>query len=399
MSNINHIITKTILCIFSVIFFLAQRAYATTLPPDPDNAALLYYQAFLICPESNDAVKLPLSAEPTTELREYFSSLKCRDTIELAEFASRIPECDWGIQYSQGIGSHQPQLVQARRLAFILGSNAIILAYDGAYQAAFERCLTIRRFAAHIGDGTYLLYVLSKNIDGFALERIRLILGLMEPNVDSLLWLKDQLIIERGSPLTPNRALKIDFESALCSLRTSEKTLIWVRDELAEKAEDENAKKEILNLTDEKLLARTREPYADFLDSALRVMDSGISYTEKYATIQKLTDSLEKEFDSDPAANQIIGACAEQVPRIYDLGIRHITYFNALKAAIEIYLVKAKTGKLPGKLPDGLPKDAFTGEYFDYAITEDGFTLRCPDEEIRKRTIDPYEFKVKKRKE
>jgi len=207
-------------------------------------------------------------------------------------------------------------------------------------------------------------YLLSKNIDGFAFEGIRLILGLMEPNVDSLSWLKEQLIIEKGSPLSPNRTLKMQLEGGLCLMRKDEKTLMWVRDELAEKSEDENAKEEILNLTDEELVARAREPYAIFLDSALQVMDSNMSYKEKYATIQKLTDNLEQEFGSDPAANYIISGSAEQVPRLYDLSVRHIAYFNALKAAIEIYLVKAKTGKLPDKLPDGLPSPSATQGLF-----------------------------------
>ncbi|MHC4557571.1 MAG: hypothetical protein ACYS80_09740 [Planctomycetota bacterium] len=45
-----------IVCICATLALWAARAYPAPLPPDPDNAALLYYQAFLRQPEPNVAI-------------------------------------------------------------------------------------------------------------------------------------------------------------------------------------------------------------------------------------------------------------------------------------------------------------------------------------------------------
>ena len=44
-------------------------------------------------------------------------------------------------------------------------------------------------------------------------------------------------------------------------------------------------------------------------------------------------------------------------------------------ASVKIYLLRATTGRLPQKLPEGLPKDPITGENFKYKVTDDGFVL------------------------
>ena len=108
---------------------------------------------------------------------------------------------------------------------------------------------------------------------------------------------------------------------------------------------------------------------------------------------------MKKEYGSDPAAGHIIlwsGADAGQISDGYSMQVRDIACFNALKAAIEIYLIKAKTGKLPNELPDYLPKDPYTGKGFDYETTEDGFVLHCKGENFYKRLSRFLEFKVKK---
>lgn len=72
-------------------------------------------------------------------------------------------------------------------------------------------------------------------------------------------------------------------------------------------------------------------------------------------------------------------------------------------AGIEVYLIRTRTGQLPEKLPESVPKDPFTGLDFRYEITEGGFTLSLPDKNVPKpdkrvpmQKSRPYEFKVKK---
>jgi len=462
MRNINQNSRKAICCICAAIVLWTLGVQAAVLPPDPNNTALLYYQAFLLRPEPDDAAeelvyntrqkeiykvlrggkfepdantkeliddlkerlsnrvaepneKMPdierqlyfydmglydeliepyekvRDVDPNEKIREYLRS--CGKAIRVAQAASEISECDWGIQYSQGFNFLLPQLVETRHLVLILRADALLLAADGDYRAAFERCLMMRRFARHVGNDANLLYASSKGVDGTALKCIRLLLGYMKPDVDTLTWLKNQLTIEKGSPISPAKALKIDFELALHTLRINDRILIHVRNELAKKAESDSAEKEAQNLSDEQLLARARKPYAAFLNRSLQVMNSKMSYSEKHAKIQRLTYKLEEGFGSDPAANQIIMACADQVVKFYGLQVRHTAQFNALKAAIEIYLVKAKTRQLPKTLPDDLPKDPFSSEDFEYETTQEGFVLRCRTKPTIRTT---FEFKVHK---
>jgi len=69
---------------------------------------------------------------------------------------------------------------------------------------------------------------------------------------------------------------------------------------------------------------------------------------------------------------------------------------NAIRAAIEVYLTKAQTGRLPKTLPSDLPRDPFSGKSFQYAKTADGFVLRCQAKDLDKDKAYEYEFKIAK---
>jgi hypothetical protein len=80
----------------------------------------------------------------------------------------------------------------------------------------------------------------------------------------------------------------------------------------------------------------------------------------------------------------------------YPYQVMHQARINGIKAAVEVYLVLAKTGRLPEKLPEYLPKDPFTSEDFVYEITDEGFALRCQGEDFQKGRRTLLEFKVKR---
>ncbi|MCH7556435.1 MAG: hypothetical protein IIB56_03160 [Planctomycetes bacterium] len=152
MSNISHRSRKTICCVFGAILFCALGAYAAISSPDPDNAALLYYQAFLLRPQPDNATydlldAVLLGAEPDEKLREYLNLPESRETIRIAEAATQIPQCSWGIMRSQGIYylTLKTLIGQVRQIAFLLEVDARTLAVDGEYRAALDRCLSIRR--------------------------------------------------------------------------------------------------------------------------------------------------------------------------------------------------------------------------------------------------------------
>ena len=85
---------------------------------------------------------------------------------------------------------------------------------------------------------------------------------------------------------------------------------------------------------------------------------------------------------------------ADKIPEQFNVIVHNTARFNTLKAAIEIYIIKAKTGELPKVLPAGLPKDPYSGQNFGYEVTDNGFTFNSKGEEYRKLRKRFLEFKV-----
>ena len=118
--------------------------------------------------------------------------------------------------------------------------------------------------------------------------------------------------------------------------------------------------------------------------------------------MQRLFNNNAKTDVVGPAVTAIMSLYNVDLKREIDVSyfeqVSHQTWVNSIKAAVEICLVAAKTGRLPEKLPDYLPRDPFTGRDFLYEITDEGFTLRCQSGD-RLGTTLPHEgfiFKVKK---
>jgi hypothetical protein len=524
MHDVSRGSRKAICCFWGVIVLCTIRAHAAPLPPDPTNAALLYYQAFLLRPEPNEAEKelvyngtmdktyeylrgAAAAFDPNVEprlreleaklgprparsgpmgLSDYYdlsllSSLReeharqertrgidpnrairdyirrCQKAVEFAQTASELPECDWGIRHSQGIAFPLSQLTEIRSLAFVLRTDALIHAADGDYRMAFERCLMMRRVARQVGDDTYLLYGVSKALDCQALRCMQFVLGYMEPDADTLEWLKHQFGDEAFPLSSPARALRMDFEHVLQSLRNDKEMVSKVREAMrlkgqirtllrqesaphvghtetgqgAERVTDEELEElnEIMtrfkqepeqaagnvesvrdtgDLTDEALVALAAKSYAAFLDSALGVMESDVSYRDKIPELTRLEEDIENEYGNNRVAKQmmlthperamglsVVIACSTELAGVYTLHVRHRADVNAVVAGIEIHLVNARQGRLPERLPEGLPRDPFTGRDFKYEITEDGFVLSLPDEDIAGDGRPPYGFRVR----
>lgn len=106
MSNTESNKRKIVVSICATLLGWAFGVYGANLSPEPDNAALLYYQAFLLCPDPCD---LPAGfgqifrhdwAQYIGKCREYMKDYQ--DTIQLVEAASNVPHCNWAIPYAQG---------------------------------------------------------------------------------------------------------------------------------------------------------------------------------------------------------------------------------------------------------------------------------------------------------
>ena len=323
-------------------------------------------------------------------VREYLNLPESRETIRIAEAATQILDCSWGIMRSQGYNN---LLYEWRQLAFLLEVDARTLAVDGEYRNALERCLSIRRFAQHFVDEGVLGYLVSMPFDFRSLRCIHYVLGSMPPDRDTLIWLQSQISTVQGAPPPPGRALEIDLNDNMMFLRERPEFLNTWREKVSELIEDESARQEMLSLTYEEVLERAKEPYNKFLSSVNRVVGSNIPYQQKHLELKKLEEELKNHFVDDPYV-LIWPFFPSNVAEQHDIYVRGIANFNATRVAIEIYLVKVETGQLPEVLPPNLPKEPFSGQDFEYNAADEGFVISFDPENHSDLRVRQYEFPI-----
>ena len=119
-----------------------------------------------------------------------------------------------------------------------------------------------------------------------------------------------------------------------------------------------------------------RAAYNTFLEAAAAIIESDLSYRDTCTQIEQLIEQVYAE-GRKGSAIAFMYSCVDPVDDYYTAHVNAKAHANAVRAAMEVYRIKAETGKLPEALPDGLPGDPYSGEDFDYEITEEGFTLRC----------------------
>ncbi len=388
--------TAGLICLTLVIAAFSGSSFA--YPPDPDNAALLYYQAFLMYPQVDDATRDMVDQladgkiVPNDQIKQYIQK-SCHGTIDYATAAADMQHCNWGLRYSKGFSAYFPHLAQARQLSRLLIAEARILAADGAYRQAFERCLGVLKFSQHIGDETIISFLVSISLGRTANNCITDILGQMPPELETLTWLRSRLAQVPTRVLSVNAALKTEKEIALESMYLD--NLDQLIEVLEPGADKDAALKKLAELGGEAFLQKNRDYYTKYMDSFQTTLDSAMPYAQMYDQLQKLSDKPGKDVAGDPGAT-LTAALAPALSKVYGHEIRGKTHTNAVKAAVEIYILRATTGKLPDGLPAGLPKDLFSGRDFGYEKKSGGFVLHCLGKDLDKGEIHAYEFAVSK---
>ena len=396
MKTITNNKLTTAACVTLMLLMLTTAAFA--YPPDPDNAALLYYQSYIAYEKADDTMQEMVAdlamgkIEPNERIKKYIEN--CRGAINLAVAAAEIPHCNWGLKYSDGLSMQMAHLSQVRKLNYLIIAEARILAADGANRQAIDRHLTVRKMSRHIGDETIISFLVSVTINRLADSCIRDILADMPQDLEILTRLKNELALITSRPLSIKTALKTEKEVFLESMRLENLK------ELAEMLvggiiEPDDKEAELLRTADESFIEKNRDYYNNYMDSFQGILSKAIVYETTYAKLKALSDKLQKDVAENPAATLTV-AMAPALCKLYGHEVRNKTALNAVRAAVEVYIVKAKTGQLPEKLPAGLPKDLFSGKDFKYEKAKDGFILRCRGKDLEKDEIHQYEFKVNK---
>jgi len=392
LANHRNLVKTT--CTFLV--FLTSASLVEAYPPD--NAAVLYYKAFLMLKEPSEEVKEMMADMRHGKIKANDQIRQClgenKYVLEFAETAAEIRECDWGHDTSRGLGVLMPELSKLRLTAFMLTAKAQILAEEGEYKAAFGKCLTIHKMARHVSDSLLISYLVSTSLNRLANERIEDFLSSMPQDLDTLTRLKSQVVAMSINAPSIQKAMAMEKEISMHAIRAERIDSIleamgddFVKDEITADAVEKVRK------ADAKFFKDNREYYADIMDDVIVALD--LPYQQSHRKLKELSARIQKDAKQKSAA--IMAALLTPAnSRIRTLGIQSGTFFNATRAAIEIYIIKAKTGRLPEKLPADLPRDLFSGEDFEYEKTKDGFLLRCRGKDLDKNETYQYEFKVAK---
>lgn len=389
MKSVNH--KNLILTCISVILL---TSVSPVMAYPPDNAAVLYYKAFLILKEPSKDVQKMMGdlrdgkIKPNDEIRQCLQDN--RHVIEFAETAAGVWDCDWGYDISKGFDVMLPELSKIRMTAFLLTAQAQILAEEGDYKAALDKCLTIHKMARHVGDRMLISHLVGTALNVLANKRIGDVLSQMPDDIETLTRLKNQIydISSRANSL--KGAMSSEREIALQQIR--KENVGTVLDSLGDGTDGipKDSLEKIRN-GDEEFFRASREYYSNYVTNVQVALD--LPYPQSHKQLEQLSEKAEKEAADNPAA-VISVALLPAVARICTLDVKARTHFNALKAAIDIYIARAKTGRLPDTLPAGLPRDLFSGKDFEYEKTKDGFVLRCRGRKSDKDEIREYEFKV-----
>ncbi len=384
--------------IWVAVALLISRAGAAELFPYPDNAALLYYQACFTCPEPSDyemLIRVENGADPTEQVRQYLSQPACQDTIELMQAGTQITQCNWGLLYSRGLPLPLSTVHLLKRVASLLEVQARTLAADGQPRSSLEKCIGMRRFAAHLGDGTMIMSGLSHSVDGRAMSAIKYVLESTSVDAETLMWLKEQLTSVRGAPWRPERAVKSFREMESQRWVAHPDPLKEMKKALVERIEDEALKEKTRSLTESDLFVHAYGTSEDVIERVVPLLEGDMPYEEKYAEIEKVIGRVnEKANRGDPIS--LLSSFVADLDPYYRIHINATAMFRALMGAIEVYIVKARTGQLPQEFPGDLPKDPYSGQGFEYSPTKEGFVLRCRAKPVDRASIRQFEFRMRK---
>ncbi len=377
--------------IFAVLVLLVSAPSVFAYPPD--NAAVLYYKAFMLYEPENE-IDLWDYWKGNIELNERIEEhlTKNRRVIDIVLNATGVDQCDWGLDYSQGTEVLLPPHHKAREIFALLAADATMQADRGDYRKALGRCISIYRMARHLNERPIICYLVGTAINAATHKYLTTrFLSEMPQDTEILTWLRDELNEFDKQPFSIELVLRWKREAGIISM-SPERISDVVQSGLDDGPFKEKVLKRIL-AADEQFFDRNKAYWNKYMDAVQTAFD--LPYPQGYTKLKKLDEELTKEFSKNPDAT-LTAACAPPWKRIYVQSIGLGTRSNAIKTAIEIYIIKAKTGKLPDTPPASLPKDLFSGEDFEYEKTKDGFVLRCQGKDLNKDKIHQYEFKIPK---
>ncbi|MHC4678465.1 MAG: hypothetical protein ACYTEK_07185 [Planctomycetota bacterium] len=282
---------KTLTITMCILWMVLASATSVWAFP-PDNAAVLYYRAFMVLKEpSDDVVKMMDDLrggkiKSNDEIRQYVQ--ENRPAIELLETAAHIANCDWGRNDSKGFDLLLPELAKMRQTTFLFIAEAQILSEKGDYKTALNKCMNIHRMAWHVGDDLIISYLVGVSINTMANKRIEDILSNMPEDLATLAWLKSQIVDRSKRTTTIRTAIAREKEIAIKEIRREKLSTILqaLGDEAGADATTAAAIEKIRRGGDEFFKA-SRDYYANVMTDMQVALD--LPYQQSHKKLEELT--------------------------------------------------------------------------------------------------------------
>jgi hypothetical protein len=150
------------------VCLLASRADAQA---PSTNAALRYWMAFAVMHD-------PPAGQATAELLDRVAAGTAawdegkfgkllddnREALEMMQRATKLPSCDWGLEYELGSSTPIAHLAKARALGRLNGISGTRLASRGQWAQAVDVWLAGVRFSQHVAHDGTLIALLSARL-------------------------------------------------------------------------------------------------------------------------------------------------------------------------------------------------------------------------------------------
>jgi hypothetical protein len=380
-----------ITCLVSLLLLpISAHAYP------PDNAAVLYYRAFSLMEHQEGGLSSALreyakgKAPLNSQVRQYLDNHQ--RVIDMIFDATQIEHCDWGVDYSKGLETLWPELSKCRQSTFLVAAHAMRLSQGGEHMAALKQCLGIHHMARHVDRDALVSRLVSIAMNAIANQAIGDIVSQASLDEQALIWLKSEITRICATRGRFSAALQRDAQHCVPSISAEGRESILKCLEDSVPSENLKVVSTKIQQADQAFFKANLSYYLNHVAMVQDVLD--LSFAEAYQRLEQLG----KRPTQDAKTNDEALIAAILIPnyeRCYCLDIRAATHFNAIKTAVELFLVKARTGHLPETLADTSSQDLFSGQDFIYQKSQEGFTLRCRTKDPSSSKSETYDFAFK----
>ena len=342
------------------------------------NAALFYYQALIECPLdrplSSDEIRMLKSGSDISDALRQKMKIYRETVVRPVEVGTQAEYCKWGLPVPSSRSTMMFQNLHG--LGYIVWADAHLLLWNGDGEEAIKRCVTLHQLACHVGlNRDFSLWGLQSEFT--VVDAASRVLNTKPVESHTLSWLRTQLEVkvERSQWLI-NSIRRVAKDSLYlfeqnCRERNGIKRY---RSSVRLDATDtyKASKKDWDSYSDDELHTMIRDHYANTVDRlCLALTDIKPPYEPAFKKIYEMFP-----FDDERDNPLIVPELrSEELFYADDRFLNAEIRMNALKAAIDIYLIQEQTGELPRIIPPGLPTNPCTNEPFKYTVKDDGFVL------------------------